>query len=181
MSEQTKHTPGPWSKVGEESPEIIDSLGFQIAGIHETCVLLDWANKLDIEHWGRLPGKSFIERPRAEVEANACLMVNAPETAAERDRLEARCEAFEARVAHWDKIEAIDCGDGCTACGGDTSSCLLALLSKVDKMKAQNAELLEALERASGDLQRLYHGGMCEAEPHQSADYTIAKVKEGMK
>jgi hypothetical protein len=77
-----ENTPGPW-KVGKlyEGNEcsILDAKGFAICSIDSTAILEDYYEKLNINNWSELPGKSYIERTEEELLAIAKLFVAAPD------------------------------------------------------------------------------------------------------
>lgn len=76
-----EHTPGPWSVSDryEDSSDVLDPNGFEIAGVASTAILDDYSEKLGIPHWSRMPGKSYIERSDEERLANAALIAAAPD------------------------------------------------------------------------------------------------------
>lgn len=88
---ETKHTPGRW-RVAEDANEnlfgdaisidILDERDFPIASVEAAPVIHNWPSKFpNMQHWadGAADGRTQIERPRAEVIANACRIAAAPE------------------------------------------------------------------------------------------------------
>lgn len=75
-----KGTPGPWVAVQHYSDElsVIDSRGFEIVNAEAMPILLDYRNKLGIEHWADSPD-GFLELENAEQDANAKLIAAAPD------------------------------------------------------------------------------------------------------
>lgn len=75
-----KGTPGPWVAVQHYSDElsVIDSRGFEIVNAEAMPILLDYRNKLGIEHWADSTD-GFLELENAEQDANAKLIAAAPE------------------------------------------------------------------------------------------------------
>jgi hypothetical protein len=75
------HTPGPWRAVERHSDAVtvIDARGFEIATAESMPILLDYAGKLAIDHWGERPGEAFIELSDEEQAANANLIAAAPD------------------------------------------------------------------------------------------------------
>ena len=79
--DEGKHTPGPWTvdETYDEPSDIVAPDGFAVAQVDAQPVLNGWHEKLGGAHWSERPGKAYIDRPRAEVEANARLIAAAPE------------------------------------------------------------------------------------------------------
>jgi hypothetical protein len=80
QSERPGFTPGPWV-LGEDYSDddrVVGGDGWEVASVERTAILPGWDTELGIEHWSRAPGKSFIERSEAEIEANRHLIAAAP-------------------------------------------------------------------------------------------------------
>ena len=77
----SKHTPEPWTidKTYNEISDVLGGDGFPVAEIRSTAVLPGYSEKFNRQHWAGDEGRSYIERPGAEVAANARLIAAAPE------------------------------------------------------------------------------------------------------
>lgn len=76
----TQHTPGPWTLDERYAPMtgIVGADGFSVADVEDICISPTWQEANQGRHWGSAD-ESHIERPEAEVEANARLIAAAPE------------------------------------------------------------------------------------------------------
>jgi hypothetical protein len=74
------HTPGPWAAVKHysDSVSVVDSQGFEHVEVVNTAILLGYAEKLGIDHWGYSPDASR-EISDEEQAANARLIAAAPD------------------------------------------------------------------------------------------------------
>lgn len=75
------HTPGPWviDATYLEVSDVLGADGYPVAEVQWTAIMPGYNKKFGITHWAGDEGRSYIERPAAEVEANARLIAAAPE------------------------------------------------------------------------------------------------------